>query len=231
MKKTKSLRLGISEDEKVTLSNEKIDQVGSFTYFGSIISKDGGSSEDVKSRIAKAHGVFSQLKKVWKNRKISLQNKIRILEATVMTVVKYGSEAWALRKADENLLDAFQRNCLRIVLGTRVTDRISNSRLYEKCGSIPLSRAIIKERLRWLGHVLRTKDDRLPKIVLFGQLSGATRKAGRPCLGWEDVIYKVLKEMGTSWEGVNKEALNRLGWRRSVRSCVGLRRLSAAVSY
>ena len=48
VKKTKSLRLGISEDEKVTMGNEKIDQVGSFTYLGSIISKDGGSSEDVK---------------------------------------------------------------------------------------------------------------------------------------------------------------------------------------
>ena len=54
VKKTKSLRLGISEDEKVTLGNEKIDQVSSFTYLGIIISKDGGSSEDVKSRIAKA---------------------------------------------------------------------------------------------------------------------------------------------------------------------------------
>ena len=159
------------------------------------------------------------------------QTKIRILEATVMTVVKYSSEAWTLRKADENLLDVFQRNCLRIVLGTRLTDRISNSRLYEKCGSIPLSGAIMKERLRWLGHVLRVKDDRLPKIVLFGQPSGATRKAGRPCLGWEDVINKDLKEMGTSWEGVKREALNRLGWRRSLRSCVGLRRLGAAVSY
>ena len=57
VKRTKSLRLGISEDEKVTLGNEKIDQVCSFTYFGSIISKDGWSSEDVKSRIAKAQGV------------------------------------------------------------------------------------------------------------------------------------------------------------------------------
>ena len=88
VKKTKPLRLGISEDEQVTLGNEKIDQVRSFCYLGSIISKDGGSGEDVKSRIAKAQGVFSQLKKVWKNRKISLQTKIRILEATVMTVVK-----------------------------------------------------------------------------------------------------------------------------------------------
>ena len=75
------------------------------------------------------------------------------------------------------------------------------------------------------------KDDRLPKIILFGQSSGATRKAGRPCLGREDVINKDLKEMGTSWEGVKREALNRLGWRRSVRSCAGLRPLGAAVSY
>ena len=54
VKKTKSLRLEISEDEKVMLGNEKIDQVSSFTYLGSIISKDGGSREDVESRIAKA---------------------------------------------------------------------------------------------------------------------------------------------------------------------------------
>ena len=119
--------------------------------------------------------------------KISLQTKIRILEATVMTVVKYGYEAWALPKADEIFLDVFQRNCLRIFLGTRLTDRNSNSRLYEKC---LLSRAIMKERLRWLGHVLWMKDNRLPKIVLFVQPSGATRKAGRPCRGWEDVINK-----------------------------------------
>ena len=56
-------RLGISEDEKATFGNETIDQVESFTYLGSIISKDGGSSEDVKSGIAKARGVFEQLKK------------------------------------------------------------------------------------------------------------------------------------------------------------------------
>ena len=50
----------------MTLGNEKIDQVGSFTYLGNIISKDVGSSEDVKSRIAKAQGVFSQLKTVFR---------------------------------------------------------------------------------------------------------------------------------------------------------------------
>ena len=63
VKKTKWLRLGVSEYEKEMLANEKIDQVGSFSYLGSIIFKDGGSSEDVKSRIAKAQDVFFTVKR------------------------------------------------------------------------------------------------------------------------------------------------------------------------
>jgi len=38
--------------------------VDSFTYLGSILSKYGESSEDVKNCIAKAKCVFSQLKKM-----------------------------------------------------------------------------------------------------------------------------------------------------------------------
>ncbi|XP_065568986.1 uncharacterized protein LOC136032640 [Artemia franciscana] len=146
-----------------------------------------------------------------------------------MTVVKYGSEAWVFRKSDEDLLDVFQRSCLRIVLSTRLTDRTSNSRLYEKRGSIPLYRAIMKERWKWLGHVLSADEGwQIAEDCRFRPT--AKRKAGRPLLGWEDVIKKNIKEMGTSWEGVKRKALNRLGWRKSVRSCVGLRRISVVVS-
>ena len=107
-------------------------------------------------------------------------------------------------------------------------DHISNSRLYEKCGSVPLSWAIVRERWRWLGHVLRKKYDRLSKIVLLGQLSRSKRNTGRPWLRWEDV-RKDLSEKGTSWEGVKRENLNRLELRKSVLSCVGLMRPDAAV--
>ena len=54
VKKAKSLTLGISKDEKVTLGNEKVDKVDSFTYLGRIVSKDGGSNEVVRMRIAKS---------------------------------------------------------------------------------------------------------------------------------------------------------------------------------
>ena len=120
-----------------------------------------------------------------------------------MKLVKYVSEAWALRKADEYLLDVFQRNWLRIVLCTWLTDRISNSRLYEKGGSIPLTRAIMKERLRWLGHVLRMKDERLPSIVLNGKPSRAKRKVDYPYLRWEDVFKGNRNLLGGCKELIN----------------------------
>ena len=94
-----------------------------------------------------------------------------------------------------------------------------------------LSRIIITERLKWLRHVLRMKDDRLSKIVLFGRPSRAKRKADCPRLGSENVVRKDLKQLGTSWVGIKREDyLNRSGWRPSVRSCVGLRRIDAAVN-
>ena len=71
---------------RALLNHKKIDEVGSCTYLGSI------SSEDVKTRTPKAQGGTSQLKEVWKNRKISLWTKIRILEVMMMTVVKDGSD-------------------------------------------------------------------------------------------------------------------------------------------
>ena len=64
-----------------------------------LLAKRVGGLKMFKRRLANAHGVFYSFKKVWMNRKIILPTKIRILEATVMTVVKCGSEEWALQKA------------------------------------------------------------------------------------------------------------------------------------
>ena len=61
------------------------------------------------------------MKKDWKNKKMRLRTKIRILAAAVMTVVNHGSETWALLKPEVGLLEFFQRYCQCIVLGTRLT--------------------------------------------------------------------------------------------------------------
>ena len=72
---------------------------------------------------------------------------------------------------------------------------------------------------------MQLRDDRLRRIIFFGQPSRAKQKVGRPRLDWEDVIKKDLKELRAFWEIVKMEVLNRLGWRKSGHSYGGLRHL------
>ena len=51
-------RLGMTEGEEMVLGNKNIDKMDCFIYLGSIIYKDDGYSENVKSRAAKALGIF-----------------------------------------------------------------------------------------------------------------------------------------------------------------------------
>ena len=88
------------------------------------------------------------------------------------------------------MLDVLQRNYLRIVLATRLTDPISYSKLYNKCGSIPLSKPIMRENFRCIGQVLRMKDDRLSNFILICQRFRAKRNAGSPQIGLEDIKKK-----------------------------------------
>ena len=41
---------------------------------------------------------------------------------------------------------------------------------------------LTKRRLRWLGHVARMEDGRIPKDMLYGELATGSRPAGRPTL-------------------------------------------------
>jgi len=71
-----------------------------------------------------------------------------------------------------------------------MTDHISNCKLYGKYDSMPISRAIIRERLRWLEHALWMKDGRLPRdSSCRSTVKGQTK--GRPLMEWEDVIRMI----------------------------------------
>ena len=50
-----------------------------------------------------------------------------------------------------------------------------------------------RRRLRWLGHVLRMGNERIPKSMLYSELVDGTRKRGRPTLRFKGVWKCDLK--------------------------------------
>ncbi|GFR65705.1 hypothetical protein ElyMa_000209700 [Elysia marginata] len=58
------LKLKSNNNRPVTVEDDELEDVDSFTYLGSTINEEGGEEEDLKKRIEKARQVFSRLKKI-----------------------------------------------------------------------------------------------------------------------------------------------------------------------
>jgi hypothetical protein len=103
-----------------------IENVDSFTYLGSEVTKDGGAVQDVSQRIRKANGAFVQLYPVWKNSRMSTSTKLRIFRSNVKSVLLYGSETWKEMKTATSRRQTFVNGCLRRILNIYWPEVISN---------------------------------------------------------------------------------------------------------
>ena len=70
-----------------------------------------------------------------------------------------------------------------------------------------------KRRLRWLGHVHRMEDGRIPKDILYGELASGKRAVGRPQLRYKDVCKRDMRALDIDTECWEEAADNRTGWR------------------
>ncbi|KAL8605568.1 hypothetical protein ACOMHN_031505 [Nucella lapillus] len=105
--KTEILRFNNQQQDPVRLQQEEIKEVEKFTYLGSVVSKDGGADDDIKSRISKARHAFKTLQPIWQSSALSLHNKIRIFNTNVKSVLLYGSETWRTTKTNRKKLQTF----------------------------------------------------------------------------------------------------------------------------
>ena len=76
-----------------------------------------------------------------------------------------------------------------------------------------------QRRLRWLGHVCRMEDGRIPKDLLFGQLATGSRPRGRPHLRFKDLCKRDLLDCGLNPAELQSHAADRASWRRATREC------------
>ena len=102
---------------------------------------------------------MSNLDSIFKSRGITLPTKIRLVKAMVFPVVMYGCESWIVKKAELQRIDAFELWCWRRLLRVPWTARRSNqSTLKEISPGCSLEGLMLKLKLQYFGHLLRTVD-------------------------------------------------------------------------
>ena len=74
----------------------------------------------------------------------------------------------------------------------------------------------LKYQLRWAGHVSRMEDHRLPKIVMFGELSSGHRERGAPKKRFKDSLKKSLTACNIDHRQWSDLAADRVVWRHTI---------------
>ena len=64
---------------------------------------------------------------------------------------------------------------------------------------------IIQNQMRWVGHVIRMGDDRLPKQLFYGELLKGKRPQHKPKKQFKNIIKSNLKSLKidvNTWEAL-----------------------------
>ena len=82
---------------------------------------------------------------------------------------------------------------MRSIMRITWMDKVTNKEILERTGLPSMEDLLIRKNLRWNGHLMRMSPERLPKQVLYSQLSSGQRKRGRPRLRYKYTTKRNLK--------------------------------------
>ena len=147
-----------------------------FYFGGSKITVDGDCSHEIKRHLLLGRKVMTNLDSILKSRDITLLTKVCLVKAMVFPVVMYGCESWTIQRAEHQRIDAFELWCWRRLLRVPWTARRSNqSILKEISPEYSLEGLMLKLRLQYFGHLMRTTDS-LEKTLMLGKIEGRRRR-------------------------------------------------------
>ena len=75
------------------LHGETVKTVSDFIFLGSKITADGDCSHEIKKCLLLGRKVMTNLDSIFKSRDITLPTKVRLVQAMVFPVVRYGYES------------------------------------------------------------------------------------------------------------------------------------------
>ena len=98
---------------------------------------------------------MATLDSIFKSRDITLTTKVHLLKAIISSVVMYGCERWAIKKAECQKIDTFELWCWRRLLRVPWTARRSKqSILKEISPEYSLEGLMLKLKLQYFGTLM-----------------------------------------------------------------------------
>ena len=169
--------------------------------------------------MGKANATFGRLNNIWRNKGLSIVTKTRLYRALVLTTLLYGAETWPMTKANMKKLEAAHQRWLRRILKITWRDKIRNEEVRRRTSMEKLEDMLKKTRLRWLGHLHRSGEERTLKQALDWTPLGWRRGRGRPRKTWRSTVTQDLEGGGMTWEDAKMAAEDRITRRGCVARC------------
>jgi len=176
------------------------------------------TEKDIARRRILAESAFKKFEKIWlTGKKISLDRKLRLYDAQVVSVLLYNS--WSPTKATLNKIDTLHRRHLRAILNIKgwPNGQISNKTLYARCPVEKLSDRVEKQRWNMFGHILRSNENTPAQLALLFAVESSelfVGRLGRPRMNLFAVLVDDLKDRSLSMQ--NFEELNEI---RDIAKC------------
>ena len=206
------------EPPVITIEGKQLKAVDNFKYLGSIISNNASLDAEITARIAKATAAFGRLtKRLWTNTGIRLNTKVAVYKAAVLTTLLYGCETWTLTKKQIRRLEKFHQTTLRRIAHIKWFHKVTNYEVLSRCNISSLQSMVDRARLRWTGHVVRMKNDRIPKALLYGRLTTGLPKRGNHNT-YLNNVKSTLRECDIGCIHLEELASERNNWRATVKA-------------
>ena len=120
-------------------------------FLGLQITADGDCSHEIKRRLLIGRKAMTNLDSILKSRDIIFPTKVHLFKAVIFPVVIYGCECWTIKKAEHQIIDAFELWCWKRLLRDPWTARRSNQFILKDLSpGCSLEGLILKLKLQYL---------------------------------------------------------------------------------
>ncbi|KAI8519108.1 hypothetical protein Bbelb_023650 [Branchiostoma belcheri] len=104
--------------------------------------------------------------------------------------------------------------CLQRILGLKWWHKVPHGEIRRRAHVEPLETLLLQRQLRWAGHVIRMPGNRLPRHILYGELTNGSRSVGGQHKRYKDNLKSNLKKCGLQPHRLEEAAAERSRWRQ-----------------